>query len=80
LGSWAWFQKNKAAVEYDDFDDDEYEDFEEDDIEEDLDDEYFVQRQLKRQLPTNPFPNAGRNAPCPCGSGKKYKVCCLKKQ
>ena len=20
---------------------------------------------------------AGRNAPCPCGSGKKYKVCCL---
>jgi uncharacterized protein YecA (UPF0149 family) len=21
----------------------------------------------------------GRNDPCPCGSGKKYKVCCLKK-
>lgn len=21
----------------------------------------------------------GRNAPCPCGSGKKYKFCCLKK-
>ena len=21
----------------------------------------------------------GRNEPCPCGSGKKYKVCCLKK-
>ena len=20
----------------------------------------------------------GRNAPCPCGSGKKYKNCCLK--
>ncbi|MEM7356257.1 MAG: SEC-C metal-binding domain-containing protein [Acidobacteriota bacterium] len=20
----------------------------------------------------------GRNAPCPCGSGKKYKACCLK--
>src|SRR4051794_9333594 len=20
-----------------------------------------------------------RNAPCPCGSGKKYKVCCLRK-
>ena len=19
----------------------------------------------------------GRNAPCPCGSGKKYKKCCL---
>ncbi len=22
---------------------------------------------------------AGRNAPCPCGSGKKYKNCCGKK-
>ncbi len=21
----------------------------------------------------------GRNAPCPCGSGKKYKNCCLAK-
>jgi hypothetical protein len=21
-----------------------------------------------------------RNAPCPCGSGKKYKKCCLKKE
>ena len=23
---------------------------------------------------------AGRNAPCPCGSGKKYKLCCLRKK
>ena len=22
----------------------------------------------------------GRNDPCPCGSGKKYKKCCLNKQ
>jgi len=22
----------------------------------------------------------GRNDPCPCGSGKKYKKCCLEKQ
>jgi hypothetical protein len=22
-------------------------------------------------------PRVGRNAPCPCGSGKKYKTCCL---
>jgi uncharacterized protein YecA (UPF0149 family) len=21
----------------------------------------------------------GRNDPCPCGSGKKYKKCCLKR-
>jgi len=23
--------------------------------------------------------NVGRNDPCPCGSGKKFKKCCLKK-
>jgi len=23
-------------------------------------------------------PKVGRNEPCPCGSGKKYKKCCLK--
>ena len=21
-------------------------------------------------------PKTGRNAPCPCGSGRKYKLCC----
>ncbi len=21
------------------------------------------------------YPGTGRNAPCPCGSGKKYKLC-----
>ena len=27
-----------------------------------------------------PFGKVGRNAPCPCGSGKKYKKCCLDKR
>lgn len=27
-----------------------------------------------------PEPKVGRNDPCPCGSGKKYKQCCLKAQ
>ncbi|WP_232627953.1 DUF1186 domain-containing protein [Methylobacterium sp. Leaf118] len=26
---------------------------------------------------TNPFKEVGRNDPCPCGSGKKFKKCCL---
>jgi predicted aspartyl protease len=26
-----------------------------------------------------PTPKVGRNDPCPCGSGKKYKKCCLNK-
>jgi uncharacterized protein YecA (UPF0149 family) len=25
-------------------------------------------------------PKVSRNSPCPCGSGKKYKKCCGKKQ
>ena len=27
----------------------------------------------------NPYKNIGRNDPCPCGSGKKFKKCCLPK-
>jgi uncharacterized protein YecA (UPF0149 family) len=30
---------------------------------------------LKDQRETNQ--NVGRNDPCPCGSGKKFKKCCL---
>jgi hypothetical protein len=26
--------------------------------------------------PAQPAPKVGRNDPCPCGSGKKYKKCC----
>jgi uncharacterized protein YecA (UPF0149 family) len=26
----------------------------------------------------DPLKNIGRNAPCPCQSGKKYKQCCLR--
>jgi hypothetical protein len=26
-----------------------------------------------------PGPKTGRSQPCPCGSGKKYKHCCLDK-
>ena len=27
-----------------------------------------------------PKKKIGRNAPCPCGSGKKFKRCCMRKQ
>ncbi len=33
--------------------------------------------QFKREL-TSPRPTFGRNSPCPCGSGRKFKKCCLK--
>jgi preprotein translocase subunit SecA len=31
---------------------------------------------LPKRKPTFSIETAGRNAPCPCGSGKKYKQCC----
>jgi len=30
-------------------------------------------------VPVRTGKKVGRNEPCPCGSGKKYKKCCLKK-
>ena len=43
------------------------------------------QRSLERQMPllqaadAKAGPKIGRNDPCPCGSGLKYKKCCLGK-
>lgn len=34
---------------------------------------------VKPQQQINNKPKVGRNDPCPCGSGKKYKKCCLNK-
>src|SRR5207249_838683 len=33
-------------------------------------------RGLKTQTIQSPTPKIGRNDPCPCGSGKKWKRCC----
>ena len=30
-------------------------------------------------MPDQPIRSLGRNDPCHCGSGRKYKVCCLDK-
>lgn len=38
------------------------------------------QRQNKPQTVRREAPKVGRNDPCPCGSGKKYKHCCGKAQ
>jgi uncharacterized protein YchJ len=35
---------------------------------------YFINEQKEEKKE-----KTGRNDPCPCGSGKKYKKCCLKK-
>jgi len=36
-----------------------------------------VRRTLYQGQAVNPFKDVGRNDPCPCGSGKKFKKCCL---
>lgn len=33
----------------------------------------------KQQMARRPYPKVGRNEPCPCGSGKKFKKCCLQR-
>jgi SWIM/SEC-C metal-binding protein len=35
-----------------------------------------VERILDPPTPALAGPKVGRNDPCPCGSGKKYKKCC----
>ena len=36
-----------------------------------------IEYEAEHQTYTRPLPKTGRNDPCPCGSGKKYKKCCL---
>ena len=36
-------------------------------------------KKKKKKTVYNDKPKAGRNDPCPCGSGKKYKNCCWDK-
>ena len=43
--------------------------------------EIFESLEFQNEVPARKVrtkPKIGRNAPCPCGSGKKYKKCCLK--
>jgi preprotein translocase subunit SecA len=39
------------------------------------DNEYYEQNEPVKQEPVRVGPKVGRNDPCPCGSGKKYKNC-----
>jgi hypothetical protein len=74
-----WFQEDEEGDDGDDFDEDFDDDFDddfdgdEDDFGEyDGDDGPLIPARSKK-------PPAGRNDPCPCGSGKKYKKCCMNK-
>jgi hypothetical protein len=69
-----------------DEDDDDDEDNEDDDEDGDEDDDGFDEdaeradyMDYEPQAPVMRLDFTGRNQPCPCGSGKKYKKCCLGK-
>jgi hypothetical protein len=66
--------------EYDDADEDfnEFEDFDDLSDDDEADWDKSILRGLSRPAPIS-APKVGRNDPCPCGSGKKYKKCCMEK-
>jgi HEAT repeat protein len=80
-------QRRLEAGEFDlsDFDDMD-DDLTEEDFEDDPDDLPDLPASLDDRAPRhtapihNDNPKVGRNDPCPCGSGKKYKKCCIDKQ
>ena len=37
---------------------------------------YQPMQGIASRMPSAPAKKVGRNDPCPCGSGKKYKKCC----
>ena len=46
----------------------------------DLDAEEKLIKETPKVQPIQGSGQPGRNDPCPCGSGKKYKKCCGKKE
>jgi len=52
------------------FDPDDFDDFD------DIDADEFMGDEIISEPIVRTSPKVGRNEPCPCGSGKKYKKCC----
>ena len=46
---------------------------------EEIEAEEKLLKETKKVEPIRSGEAVGRNDPCPCGSGKKYKSCCAKK-
>jgi preprotein translocase subunit SecA len=51
-----------------------------DDLARDMADQQAAAEAQKIQTIVRNQPKVGRNDPCPCGSGKKYKKCCGRNQ
>ena len=64
---------DKDDLDYEDYED--YDPFEDDEDEDFADFERANDEVPESDAPSSP-PKVGRNAPCLCGSGKKFKHCC----
>ncbi len=62
--------------EYGYTDEDDFEDYDEVPETNNNSESYFPETPI---IPLKTEPKVGRNDPCPCGSGKKYKKCCMNK-
>jgi hypothetical protein len=58
----------------DEFDDDSEDEFDGDDYDDDIEDLHNKHHVVENTV------KIGRNRPCPCGSGRKYKRCCGKEE
>jgi len=83
---WGWRAHDRDRIRRNVVEDGEDEEFWEDGLDEDydLEDEGigpYDDEQPPRAIPFRKTEErVGRNEPCPCGSGKKFKKCCMKKQ
>jgi len=72
-------EESDEEEDWDDEEEDEYGDWDEGDWNEDEDDGTFLSPRpsgrRSQDRPESEIPVVGRNEPCPCGSGKKYRYC-----
>jgi hypothetical protein len=68
LSSWSYYNE-EDELEEDELEEDDFYDY---------DKASGYPERIKEMMPiVNPNKDIGRNDPCPCGSGKKYKKCCM---
>jgi len=89
--AWGWRYEERERIrknfvdsdDEDDLDDEEWDIDEEWDVEDEEDEDFDGVGFGGEPYALPPFrqvqPRVGRNDPCPCGSGKKYKKCCGRK-
>ncbi len=79
-----YFNELRETDQWDDYEDEYYDEDDDDDFDEydefdlPLEDDATFKNQPHPKLSITGENKTGRNQPCPCGSGKKYKNCCGK--